>query len=281
VQPARETIADMMREIYSRAYRIRSYEADFRGVVKPVALLNYLQDAASGHADLLGFSLKDLRVKNATWLLSRYHVRIDRYPSVDEELLVKTWRSLVDGIYAYREFHIAGENGCQVGCATSSWVLLNLRTKRPARIGEFLAELPVIRKRALEDDFSKLPRLGSWSSERSFRARMADLDMNRHVNHAVYAEWALETVQEPLLQECFLSEIEIAYMNEAVSGDRIISRAENAGPGVFLHLLAREDDGKELTRLRTSWRPVSGAGTRDFSSVPCGNPWNRLVKTGA
>ncbi len=254
----------MMRDIYSRAYRIRSYEADFRGLVKPVALLNYLQDAASGHADLLGFSLKDLRARNATWLLSRYHVRIDRYPAVDDELQVKTWRSLVDGIYAYREFHIAGEDGCHIGCATSSWVLLNLRTKRPARIGDFLPELPLLRNRAMEDDFPKLPRLGSWSSEHSFRARTADLDMNRHVNHAIYAEWALETVPEQVLRECCLYEIEIAYINEAVSGDSIISRVENAGPGVFIHLLAREADGRELTRLRTSWRSVSCAEPKDF-----------------
>lgn len=254
----------MMRDIYSRTYRIRSYEADFRGLVKPVVLLNYLQDTASGHADLLGFSLTDLRAKNATWLLSRYHVRVDRYPSVDEELLVTTWRSLVDGIYAFREFHIAGEDGSQVGCATSSWVLLNLRTKRPARIRDFLPELPVIRKRAMEDDFPKLPQPASWGFEQSFRARTADLDLNRHVNHAIYAEWALETVPLPVSQECCLSEIEIAYMNEAVSGDTIISRAETAEPGAFLHQLLREVDGRELTRLRTSWRAVSDAERKDI-----------------
>jgi acyl-ACP thioesterase len=257
--PAWEELAEMMRDIFSRSYRIRSYEADFRGLVKPVALLNYLQDAASGHADLLGFSLLDLRARNATWLLSRYHVRVDRYPAVAEKLLVTTWRSLVDGIYAFREFHITGEDASQVGCATSSWVLLNLRTRRPARINDLLPELPVIRRRALDDDFPKLPKPGSWGFEQSFRARTADQDLNRHVNHAVYAEWALETVPLPVLQERCLSDIEIAYMNEAVSGDTIISRAEKADSDVFLHQLVREEDGRELTRLRTVWRAFSDA----------------------
>lgn len=247
----------MMRDIFSRSYRIRSYEADFRGMLRPVALLNYLQDAASGHADLLGFSLSDLRVRDATWLLSRYHVVVDRYPGAGEELLVTTWRSLLEGIYAFREFQITAGDGSVIGCATSSWVLLNLRTRRPVRIREFLADLPVVRKRVLEDDFPKLPKLGSSDAEQQFRARMADLDLNRHVNHAVYAEWALETVPLPVIQECCLSEIEIAYLNEAVSGDTIISRAERIDRGAFIHQLIREGDGRELTRLRTGWRPCA------------------------
>lgn len=246
-----------MSDIFTRSYRIRSYEADFRGMLRPVVLMNYLQDAASGHADLLGFSLADLRAKNATWLLSRYHLMVERYPVVDEELLVTTWRSRVDGIYAFREFHITGEDGSHVSCATSSWVLLNLRTKRPARIREFLPELPVIQRRAIDDDFPKLPKPETWAVEQFFKAKMADLDLNRHVNHAVYAEWALETVPLPVLQDHWLSEIEIAYLNEAVSGDTIISRAEKADPGSFLHQLVRDGDGRELTRLRTNWCPVS------------------------
>jgi|AMWB02.1.fsa_nt_gi acyl-ACP thioesterase len=245
----------MKRDIFSRSYRIRSYETDFRGILRPVALLNYLQDAASGHADLLGFSLHDLRVRDATWLLSRYHVIVDRYPGAGAELLITTWRSLLEGIYAFREFEITAADGSVIGCATSSWVLLNLRTKRPVKIREFLPALPVVRKRALVDDFPKLPKLGSTDAEQQFRARTADLDLNRHVNHAVYAEWALETVPLPVLQECFLSEIEIAYLNEAVSGNTIISRAERVDRGVFIHQLIREGDGKELTRLRTGWRP--------------------------
>ncbi len=251
----------MLSDVFSRTYRIRSYEADFRGLVKPVALLNYLQDAASGHADRLGFSLADLMARDATWLLSRYHVRIDRYPSVDEELLVETWRSLVDGIHAFREFIVTAEDGSRVGCATSSWVLLNLKTRRPARIRDFLPDLPVVQSRALEDDFPKLPRTGSWGFEQSFRARTGDLDLNRHVNHAVYAEWALETVPLSRIQERRLSEIEIAFIGEAVSGETILSRAEETGPGIFLHQLVKEEDGREITRLRTSWRAVSADGT--------------------
>ena len=45
-----------MEEVLEKQFRIRSYEVDFRGRVSPVAILNYLQDAAAEHAHRQGAS---------------------------------------------------------------------------------------------------------------------------------------------------------------------------------------------------------------------------------
>lgn len=246
-----------MQNIFSALYRVRSYETDFRGRVRTVTLLNYLQDAASSHAALLGFSVADLREKNVTWMLTRYHVRLMRYPGEGDDVRVRTWRSALEGVHALRDFEMLDAADNRIGVATSCWVALNLETRRPVRIGTLFGEFPVLGYRALQDDFRPLPKSDAYPMEMACLARMGDIDSNRHVNHTVYAEWALETVPREVLAERLPVEIEVAYRAEAKYGERVVSRSAPAcqdDSSSYLHQLVREGDGKELTRLRTVWR---------------------------
>jgi len=245
-----------MDDIFSTQYRVRSYETDFRGRVRIVTLLNYLQDAASSHAALLGFSVSDLREKNVTWMLTRYHVRLMRYPREGDEVQIRTWRSALEGVHALRDFEILDAGDNRIGAATSCWVALNLETRRPVRIGTIFSEFPVLGYRALQDDFRPLPQPDAYQMEKPYLVRMGDIDSNRHVNHAVYAEWALETVPQEVLAERLPVEIEVAYRAETVYGERVLSRSSPVSQddaSSFIHQLVREADGRELTRLRTVW----------------------------
>lgn len=244
--------------VYTGHYRVRSYETDSRDRVRPVTLLNFLQDAASLHASLLGFSIKDLREKNATWMLSRYHIRFFHYPLLGDDLRVRTWRSACEGYYAWRDFEVLDQHGTAVCAATSSWMVLNLSTKRPVKVESVVGDFPCLDRRALSSGFSPVPKLESWTRELPFRVRWADVDLNGHVNHAVYAGWALETIPPGFLMDFLPYEVEISYRSEAMWGDCVLSRASKIGASdsnVFLHQLVRDGDGRELTRLKTVWRP--------------------------
>jgi acyl-ACP thioesterase len=249
-------IMTKMSEVYTGIYRVRSYETDFRGRVRPVTLLNYLQDAASLHASALGFSVDDLREKNATWMLSRYHIKFFHYPVVGDEVRIFTWRSACEGFYALRDFEIIDAADNPVCVATSSWVVLNLTTKRPVRVESVVGDFPCFERRALPDEFSSLQKLETCTLELPFRVRTGDVDLNRHVNHVVYAEWALEAVPSSVLMNSLPFDIEISYRSEAMLGDRILSRSsaiDMSDSTTFLHQLLRDGDGRELTRLKTVW----------------------------
>ena len=248
-----------MEKDYSKQYQVRAYEADFRGTVRPVTILDYLQDAASEHSATTGISVRDLRRKNMTWVLSRYHIRFLRYPGVGEVVRARTWRSAVEGLFALREFEITDTEDNPLVLATSSWVIMSLETKRPVRIESVVTDLPILNSRALADDFKSLPRLEDWDMEQTFTVRPSDLDMNRHVNHAVYVGWALETVPDEIFGGFNASEIEISYRAEAFRGDTVVARTkriEGENSPLFLHQVLNEKDGRELTRLKTAWRPV-------------------------
>jgi medium-chain acyl-[acyl-carrier-protein] hydrolase len=242
---------------YEESFQVRTYESDHRGLVRPVAILNYLQEVAGAHAEQLGFSVNNLLARGITWVMSRSHVRFLRDPGVGEKLRVRTWPSGRRGLHAMREFEVFDDSSQMVAVGTSSWVIVDIESKRPVRIEKVIPTYPPTARRALDDGFAALPVLTGADHELPFRVRLGDLDINQHVNNVVYAGWALEALPEQWQQCHRPAAIEIAYRSEAFSGDRVVSRAQafTAGDASgFLHQLVSEADGRELTRLRTLWR---------------------------
>jgi len=247
-----------MERIYTKKFLVHTYEVDFRARAFPITLLNYLQDAAGDHAALLGFSLFDLLKINKTWLLSRYHLRVYRYPEIGEGVTVTTWPSGTQRIFALRDFEMADANGKLIAVATSSWVLWDIPTKQPDRLDERLRSEFVFEKRAIDDAFDSLPTFPAADCELEFRVEMKDIDFNNHVTYASYIQWALETVPEKVQRSCVPAEIEVSYRAVAFYGNDIVSLLKksdiDAGAGTtFLHGIYHKSKGTELARLRTVW----------------------------
>ncbi len=246
-----------MEPIYEKKFQVRSYEVDAHGLVRPTAILNYLQEAAGDHAKLLGVSVLDLMAQGLTWVLSRTHLQLPGTVRSREEVRVRTWPSTREGRFSCREFEMTAADGRPIALATSSFAVLDLATRRPVVIDERLPAWPLLPRRAIADNFATLPRLTAPETELVFQVRRGDLDINRHANNVVYAAWALETVPAAVAEECLLSELEIAYRAEVFYGETVVARCQElAGGGerAFLHQLMRREDGVELTRLVTRWR---------------------------
>ncbi|GAB4372654.1 MAG: thioesterase [Calditrichia bacterium] len=238
-------------------YLVHSYEVDYRGEAKFLSILNYLQDAAGIHAHRLGVSIEQLLPRQMTWVLSRYHLKIFRYPRWKERVRVITWPSDMQEIFALRDFEVTDGRGEQLLVATTSWLVLSLQNRRPAKLKEVLPHFECLERRALTDDFRPLPSPESADLEFTVLVRQSDLDLNGHVNHSFYIQWALESVPREIWENKRPAEIEAAFRGEAFGGDRIIVRTQRVKDSThpqFLHQLIKADKGTELTVLRTSWR---------------------------
>jgi acyl-ACP thioesterase len=151
--------------IYRKEYTVHTYETDARGLARPVALLNFLQDSAGDHAGRLGLSVVDLFKRNMTWVLSRYHVLVHRYPALGAQLEVMTWPSGKQGYFALRDFEVSDGGGGQVISATSSWMVIDLDKKQAIKVDDVVGPAYAIEKRALDDPFVSLPALAFRKSE--------------------------------------------------------------------------------------------------------------------
>jgi acyl-ACP thioesterase len=246
--------------IFETDFPVRYHELDSHGNLRPVTLLNYLQDAAGLHASQLGVSVADLRRRGLIWVLSRLHLIVDRYPRAGQTVIVKTWPSARQGLFSCREFELLdGCGGRSVARATTSWAVLNIASRRPVPLDICLPAYPLYERRAVNDDFSTLAQLPAAvvPSENRFRVLRGDLDSNQHVNNAIFAGWALESVPDAVAAGS-LAELEISFRAEVLYGDTVTSRCALIQPDTCLHQIANTRDNRELARLKTSWNPKNG-----------------------
>ncbi len=247
--------------VHERRFRVHTYEAGPTGEARPTVLLHYLQEAADEQAAAWGIALSDLLPRGRAWVVSRYRLRVTRYPRFRDELVVRTWPSAREGLFAVREYEVTTPDGAPLAVATTSWMLLDTATGRPVPVAQVVPEGFVRPRRALDDPFASLPRLETATRELRFRVMVRDLDLNRHVNNAIYVQWALEAVPPELLRRLRPADVEISYRAMAYHGEEIVSRlqpVDGAGDGAatFVHEVANAADGRELARVRSRWEDL-------------------------
>lgn len=248
--------------------RIGGHEVGPGGEARPSTLLDYLQEAAGEDAAARHFGVPDLLPLGRTWVLSRYHLEFHRFPGYAEELRVETWPSGIGRTFATRDFTVDDGQGRPVVRATSSWAILDLATRRPIPLSGVMPEHWADERRAIVTDFPPLPAVQQVEREARLPVMLRDLDVNVHVNHVVYVQWALETVPVATFRSHRLAVLEVAYRAEARHGDIVLARrsapaADDEGGLSFAHTIVNAETGAEVTRLRTTWVPRSGATVAD------------------
>ncbi len=240
---------------FTSEYEILSIDADYLGRAHLSALMNYLQDAARLHSWREKFSVFDLARKGLTWVVSRYHLVIERYPGLGEKISIKTWASGKHGFYALRDFEVFDKDRARVIAATSSWMIIDLVSRRPVRVENLFPDGLILQERALADDFPTLPIVEKLDHKTTFRVLFEDLDYNRHVNNVVYSRWAVEGMPREMLFSGRPREMEINYRSEAFYGDEvevITQNPENPG-GFWVQQIYNLASGQEVCRLRSRW----------------------------
>lgn len=208
---------------YRKTFYIPNYDTDKHRRATPMAILTYLGETSGAHTDHIGFSVDSLKDINYGWMLNRWKVKINRYPSVKEKITIETWSSGIDRFYATREFVIYDEENLVIGKASTVWIFLNMEKKKPIRIpAEFNELINPIEEKTFDDffDFKKDMKVEEYID---FHVRRSDIDYNNHVNNAKYLSWMLETIPEHVYENYMLNEFEILYKKETTYGNTILS----------------------------------------------------------
>lgn len=227
------------------SFQVRSYECGPDGFVTLANVCNYLQEAASLHAEQLQFSKSNFQAEgqDISWVLTRLRVTMTRLPRWEETITVMTFPRRGRRITANRDF-VLRVGAEQVGVATSEWMVIDLSSRK------VVAVPPRVFARA---DDEHPPVLGDapfarlrWdchgtAAAQTFTARRGDIDLNGHVNNVHYVEWLLETVPPPAGGPV---DFEIAFHSETLAGDVVRAESAEVEPGVWAAHVAAPD-GRE------------------------------------
>ncbi len=206
-----------------KTYPVSMAEQDMLYSIKPAALLNLLQDAASRNLEGTPFSNPELNAQNIGWFLVRYRIEFDKYPQGVDEIKIKTENRGTQKLGAYRDFEAYTVEDERILRATTSWLMVNLEDKSLVNIEQKFPEIKRFEKRENDLLLRKLKSFDFPDSETTFHVRYEDLDMNGHVNNTVYMTWAMEAVDFEFKKSHPIKAIDIYYKHEAKYGEDIVS----------------------------------------------------------
>lgn len=220
--------------------KLPTYEIGANGVLRPVMLMNEFQTFADAHAAILGVGREYCAEHEIGWVVTHYVVHITEMPSDKEEIKIITWPARHEGLKAVRDFEIRGMDGRVMVVATSQWVVLDMKTRRPLRLSDCMPEWEYIPDRALDIEFDKM---GEFESNKGvdFRVRYDDIDVNRHVNNSVYTTWATESLGHEFLAAHRLCGLSINFKKEISGGVPKITVFHQTDGNVTRHMIKSGD----------------------------------------
>ncbi|XP_023537763.1 palmitoyl-acyl carrier protein thioesterase, chloroplastic-like [Cucurbita pepo subsp. pepo] len=275
--------------VFTQNFSIRSYEIGADRTASIETLMNHLQETALNHvktAGLLGDgfgSTPEMCKKNLIWVVTKMQIMVDRYPTWGDTVQVDTWVSASGKNGMRRDWLVYDcKTGDTLTRASSVWVMMNKETRKLSKIPEevrseiephFTDSSPVI------NDDRRLSKLDGDTADyvqRGLTPKWSDLDVNQHVNNVKYIGWILESAPPPILESHELSSITLEYRREcardsvlqsltAVTGTDVGTLA-TAGDVACNHLL-RFENGAEIVRGRTEWRPKIGTNVRFLNTI--------------
>lgn len=197
-------------------FHIPCYNTDMSWRLKPAAFMDLAQEAANLHATRLGFGYDDLIASKTAWVLSRMHVEFVDTPMWREDVTLKTWHKGLERLFFLRDFIVTDPEGKPKIKATTSWLVLNLETRRLVRDPHLLDDGTVCSENVLEKPADKvvMPKDAEIALVVEHNVGYSDLDMNGHVNNAMYMQWAMDAVNYEISSVKPVKEFTINFNHE-------------------------------------------------------------------
>jgi len=197
-------------------YYLRALDVDIKGEWMPSAIFVRMQEIAEDHAAAVGVGRVDLvDEKGLGWVLTRMHVKMDRYPSIGQTIRVSTWPLKPTKLTFLRQFMFRNKDGAVLGRASSQWVLFDIKQRmirRSSTLGDYPYDPELLE---ILDEPGKILLPGDMERVATRTVMYSDVDMNEHMNNTKYLNWICELFPSDMLVEKRMETIRINYIAEA------------------------------------------------------------------
>ncbi len=206
---------------YSQTYKTKWHDTDGDGVMRPSALLVYMQETANLQCREYGMDLTDLHhIEGKGFLLSRMMIKIFAPLHAYEDIEVRTWCIDAKGYDFIRCFSVH-RDGEMTALAVSHWALVDVCEKKMIRTTDFKRDFPF---GELPDhpDIPRRVRIPAALPMEEAGTRTivySDLDFNRHMNNTKYPDMICDYL--PDMDGRWVTSLSLSYLREAAFGDTL------------------------------------------------------------
>ena len=238
-----------MDKTFSKDYTITCYEADANQLMRPTAMLDLMQEAANTNASTLGFGYDEMINNNIAWVLSRTHVKFINTPKWRQEVNLKTWHKGVSKLFYLRDFILSDKEGNPMILATTSWLIIDMNTRRLVRNNDLALSDTAIDAIATPADKVVVPVDIEPELVRKHPITWSEIDTNGHVNNVKYVVWAIDAVKAEDIKERPLKELLINYDAEVMPGDvvKIFRVRQETEEGIVYYITGKVADKQNFS----------------------------------
>lgn len=198
--------------------RIRYSEIDHTGHLKLPALIDAFQDCTTFQSDERGVGMTRLKQSQHAWVLTHWHIVIDRLPAYRDDVTVGTFATTFRGLTATRCFYLRDVEGELIARANSTWAFMDLAAGKPCRpTAEHIARYPTHEPLDLPAEARRVALPEVTEPARPVVVRRHHIDTNEHMNNAQYVAVALDVLPEEITPH----QLRVDYQRSAVLGDVI------------------------------------------------------------
>ena len=206
---------------YKCKFKVTTFDIDFLRKITPKAILSYMEQTATEHANTLGFNYEESLNEGFYWVLRSTKYIFKKTPMINDELEIKTAIVGFSGLKTLRRFEFM-INQEVIGYGYNYWLMVGINNKKPFINKKFLnIATSIISK---DEQLFKLNRLRfNEKMTLAYKKRVMnnDIDMNYHVNNVKYAEIIFNALPINILQENTISSMHIDYLRECKLDDII------------------------------------------------------------
>ncbi len=249
----------MIPQKYIQEVTIHTYETDQKGKAKLLALFNIMLEAAWAHAQLSDLGHHKLKLNNMFWVLSRLHIRVNRFPIWQEHLSLETWSSGTDGMFGYREFLLKDKQGNILLSANTAWLILNLETHKMVSFRGREEELPYYHNEEVCPKPKRIRFNPNTEQATYFPIQYSEIDINKHLNSVKALERVLNNYSICFQDSHEIEYIEINYLKESFGNDYIAVVQEGKNNLLQQSALVRKSDNEILSLYQIKWRDCNNS----------------------
>ncbi|MCL2154337.1 MAG: thioesterase [Leptospirales bacterium] len=240
--------------LVDKKFTISVYDLDMNFSSTLPVISNFFYDVGIEHGPVV-FKDTEIMNENVVFVVTKFRVRIDNYPSLRENVIVRSWISPIEHKHAIRNFLLMNESGNIFAKGICSIAAFNLKERTGVDISGNTSKAKTIDlEPALPHVFEKLPDVISPDYESEINVRYFDCDLYQHVTSVKYSTWCIESLPIEFLRKHRLYEMEIHYKKESSAGDRLIVKTgAGSEKNSFIHSITSKD-GRDIVRMKSIWR---------------------------
>ena len=236
-------------------FEIKTYQCNEFGKMKLRHLFDCFQELASDHADRLGVGYEECLKKNCAWVCAKYHVIIKKLPKFKDLITIETYPSKFVGPTGLREFKVMDESGNILITGVSQWVLIGLERLRPLIVQNIFDCSKIELEKSMEIALDKIPATEEFNFEELKDLRYDDVDVNHHINNAVYVSLAEDALFKKIGKEFDVAEISVDFKKSALLSDKKVLIKSFIDNEKCDFTIMKEDSLTDFARINVKLKP--------------------------